>query len=99
MYDDVVVTVQIDDEGIGIAPEHLGQVFDRFRRPGAPATTRGMGLGLYLVRLLVEAHGGTIAAASDGPGKGSTFTVQLPIAQGWLESEADASEAQGGGLA
>jgi signal transduction histidine kinase len=81
------VAVEVADQGIGIAPEYLSQVFDRFRRPGAPATTRGMGLGLYLVRLLVEAQGGSIAAASAGPGHGSTFTVTLPVAHGWDESD------------
>jgi len=91
-----MVTLQVVDDGIGIAPEHLGQVFDRFRRPGAPATTRGMGLGLYLVRLLVAAQGGTVAAASAGPGTGSTFTVALPVAHGWWESET-ADPAAGGG--
>ncbi len=96
-HDNRVVTIRVDDEGIGIAPEHLGHVFDRFRRPGAPATTRGMGLGLYLVRLLVEAQDGTVAAASEGAGKGSTFAVELPIAQGWLEVEAEDTDAPGGG--
>lgn len=84
-----LVTIDVVDQGIGIAQEHLGQVFDRFRRPGAPATTRGMGLGLYLVRLLIEAQGGTIGAASPGPGHGSIFTVSLPVAQGWDTAEPD----------
>lgn len=86
------VTIQIVDEGIGIAPEYLGQVFDRFRRPGAPATTRGMGLGLYLVRMLVDAQNGTISAASAGPGKGSTFTITLPIAHGWEHDDLSVSD-------
>jgi signal transduction histidine kinase len=90
------VSIRVEDEGIGISPEHLGQVFDRFRRPGAPATTRGMGLGLYLVRLLVEAQGGTVAAASEGPGKGSTFTVELPITQGWLDVGVDDADRSNG---
>ncbi len=93
-----IITIRVADEGIGIAPEHLGHVFDRFRRPGAPATTRGMGLGLYLVRLLVEAHGGDVAAASEGPGKGSTFTVELPVAQGWREDDEDDLDAPRGGV-
>jgi PAS domain S-box-containing protein len=90
------VSIQVIDQGIGITPAHIGQVFDRFRRPGAPATTRGMGLGLYLVRLLIEAQGGTVAAASDGPGQGSTFTVELPVAQGWHDNEVDDLDRPGG---
>jgi PAS domain S-box-containing protein len=92
-----LVSIEVIDEGIGIAAEHLSQVFDRFRRPGAPPTTRGMGLGLYLVRLLVEAQGGTISAASPGPGKGSSFTVALPVAQGWAENGAEDVAESGGG--
>lgn len=94
------VTIKIRDEGIGIASEYLSQVFDRFRRPGAPPTTRGMGLGLYLVRMLVNAQSGTISAASPGPGKGSTFTVTLPIAHGWddgVTPAGDAVECEGEG--
>lgn len=87
------VTIAVSDEGVGIAPEHVGQVFERFRRPGADPTVRGMGLGLYLSRQLVEAQGGTIAAYSAGPGEGATFSVMLPIAVGWSdESEGDAGD-------
>lgn len=83
--DGATVAVHVTDQGVGIAPEHVGQVFERFRRPGAPPTVRGMGLGLYLSRQLVEAQGGTIGAASPGPGQGATFTVTLPVAQGWTD--------------
>ena len=73
-------TVNVEDSGIGIAPEMLPRVFDLFaqgdraldRRPG------GLGIGLTLARRLVEAHGGTIEARSEGTGHGSTFTVRLP---------------------
>jgi K+-sensing histidine kinase KdpD len=81
--DGQMVTIDIIDPGVGIAPEHAGSLFERFRRPGAPATIRGMGLGLYLSRHMVEAQGGTISAASEGPGKGATFSITLPIATGW----------------
>jgi len=77
------VSIQISDEGIGIAQDHLDQLFERFRRPGAPATVRGMGLGLYLSRHLVEAQGGELSVSSEGPGKGATFTIALPVATGW----------------
>lgn len=88
------VSISVVDEGLGILPDHVTHVFERFRRPGADPTVRGMGLGLYLSRLLVDAMGGSIHAASDGPGTGSTFTVRLPIVWEWesdsLHGEANA---------
>ncbi|HEX8149814.1 MAG TPA: ATP-binding protein [Pyrinomonadaceae bacterium] len=75
----VVITVR--DSGIGIDPEFLPHIFDRFRQAD-PATNRvhgGMGLGLSIVRQLVELHGGTVKAASEGEGRGATFTVSLPF--------------------
>ena len=74
------------DDGSGIAPEHVSTVFERFRRPGADPTVRGMGLGLYLSRHLVVVQGGRIWAESDGPGTGATFSIELPIAQDWDEA-------------
>ncbi len=73
------VRVQVHDNGIGLAPEAVPQLFQRFRRAGTDPTIRGMGLGLYLSRMLIEAQGGSISASSAGPGKGSTFTICLPI--------------------
>jgi signal transduction histidine kinase len=73
------VRIHVKDHGLGILPEHVPHVFERFRRPGADPTVRGMGLGLYLSRLLVDAMGGRIHAESGGPGQGSTFTVELPV--------------------
>jgi signal transduction histidine kinase len=84
--DDGWVTLRIMDRGCGIAPEHVPFVFERFRRPGADPTVRGMGLGLYLSRLLTEAQGGRITASSPGVGLGATFAVALPIAHGWDEA-------------
>jgi len=81
--DGATVTIDVADQGVGIAPEHVGAVFERFRRPGADPTVRGMGLGLYLSRLLVEAQNGRIAARSPGVGQGATFSITLPIAEGW----------------
>ncbi|HUF93685.1 MAG TPA: ATP-binding protein, partial [Candidatus Limnocylindria bacterium] len=73
--------LRVSDTGIGIAPEVLPQVFDRFRQ--ADTTSRrghsGLGLGLAIVRHLVELHGGTVKADSGGRDAGSTFTVRLPI--------------------
>lgn len=74
--------VRVVDTGQGIDPDLLPYVFDRFRQ-GADATTgrhTGLGLGLGIVRYLVELHGGTAQAASPGVGRGSTFTVRLPLA-------------------
>ncbi|MCO5219705.1 MAG: ATP-binding protein [Thermomicrobiales bacterium] len=81
------VRIQVVDSGLGILPEHVPHVFERFRRPGADPTVRGMGLGLYLSRLLVDAMGGRIRAESDGPGTGSTFTVELPVVREWVGDE------------
>lgn len=75
------VEVTVNDTGQGIAPEFLPHVFDRFRQADQ-ATTRGhggLGLGLAIVRQLVELHGGTVHAASSGEGQGTSFTVSLPI--------------------
>ena len=77
------VSIEVVDNGLGIAAEHVPHVFERFRRPGAEPTVRGMGLGLYLSRLLVDAQGGQIRASSPGPGKGATFTVELPTVPDW----------------
>jgi signal transduction histidine kinase/ActR/RegA family two-component response regulator len=76
--------VSVRDTGIGIAAEHLPHVFEMFSQV-APALERsqgGLGIGLALVRGLVELHGGTVAARSRGQGQGSEFTVRLPIADG-----------------
>ena len=71
----------IEDNGEGIAPAFLPQVFDRFRQADGAASRRhgGLGLGLAIVRQIVELHGGTVRADSPGLGKGATFTVRLPI--------------------
>jgi hypothetical protein len=71
----------------GIAREHVHGVFERFRRPGAPATIQGTGLGLYLSRHLVEAQGGWIDVGSPGPGQGGTFTIALPVTRGWIAAD------------
>ncbi len=71
----------INDTGIGISPDFLPYIFDRFRQADSTSTREhgGLGLGLAIVRHLVELHGGTVHAASEGEGKGATFTVQLPL--------------------
>ncbi len=75
------VEIRVRDTGEGIPPAFLPYVFDRFRQADT-ATTRahtGLGLGLAIVRHLVELHGGTVAAESRGDGQGATFTVTLPV--------------------
>jgi signal transduction histidine kinase len=75
------VWIRVSDTGQGISPEFLPHVFDRFRQADS-ATTRasgGLGLGLAIVRHLVELHGGTVGAESRGEGQGATFTVELPL--------------------
>jgi two-component system sensor histidine kinase KdpD len=91
------LTIGVTDEGVGIAPEHAGAVFERFRRVGGDPTVRGMGLGLYLSRHLVEAQGGRISASSPGPGRGTTFTLTLPLARGWDDDEDQGAGSHDGG--
>jgi signal transduction histidine kinase len=84
----------IADTGIGIAPDVLPHVFDRFRQADS-STTRthgGLGLGLALVRYLVESHGGTVCAESPGVGLGATFRVLLPLRAGTGPPEPAAAE-------
>jgi signal transduction histidine kinase/response regulator RpfG family c-di-GMP phosphodiesterase len=75
------IEIAVSDTGVGIAVEFLPYVFDRFRQADGSITKRhgGLGLGLAIVRHLVEMHGGTVDILSDGQGKGTTFTVRLPI--------------------
>jgi CheY-like chemotaxis protein len=75
------VELTVTDTGVGIPAEFLPHVFDRFRQADAGISRElgGLGLGLAIARHLVELHGGRIFAASDGPGKGATFRIELPI--------------------
>jgi signal transduction histidine kinase/response regulator RpfG family c-di-GMP phosphodiesterase len=88
MCDERHVKLEVRDTGQGISEEFLPYIFDRFRQADGTTTRRhgGLGLGLAIVRHLVELHGGTIRAESEGDGQGSTFTLSLPLA-----SDADAS--------
>ncbi len=72
--------IEVADQGVGIPPSALGRVFHRFERLAHEAgfSTRGLGLGLYIVRNVVRAHGGSIRAESEGAGSGSRFIVTLP---------------------
>jgi two-component system sensor histidine kinase SenX3 len=76
------IAVRIADQGIGIPSTHLKRIFKRFYRvPGrVMARFKGTGLGLFIVRSVIEKHGGRVFAESPGPGQGSTFTIELPRA-------------------
>jgi PAS domain S-box-containing protein len=75
------VEIAVTDNGQGMTPEFIEHAFERFRQSDSRSTrkTSGLGLGLAIVKNLVEMHGGSIRATSDGPGKGSTFLVNLPV--------------------
>jgi PAS domain S-box-containing protein len=75
--------IAVADDGPGIDQAFLPHVFDRFRQgdSGVARAHGGLGLGLAIVRHLAELHGGSVSAASDGPGHGATFTVELPLAR------------------
>jgi len=82
--------VRVRDTGIGIPPDMLPRIFDLFTQveSSLPRSQGGLGLGLPLVRNLIELHGGTVTAASEGPGRGSEFVVRLPL--GRLAATGDA---------
>jgi PAS domain S-box-containing protein len=86
--------VEVRDTGIGIPQEHLSAIFAMFSQlePALERSTGGLGIGLALVKGLVDLHAGTIAAHSDGPGTGSCFTMRLPLAS-VAEAEVDVVEA------
>jgi PAS domain S-box-containing protein len=90
--DDAKIALSVSDTGRGIDPAFLPFVFDRFQQADSSSTRRvgGLGLGLAIVRHLVELHGGQVEAKSEGLGKGTTMTVILPIRAG----QADVAEAQ-----
>ncbi|MBV9642051.1 MAG: PAS domain S-box protein [Verrucomicrobia bacterium] len=85
--------ISVIDTGEGIKPEFLPFVFDRFRQADASTTRRhsGLGLGLSIVKQLVELHGGSVRAESNGPGQGSTFIIALPytVLHGYPELESE----------
>jgi signal transduction histidine kinase len=92
------VEIEVRDTGSGIRPEFLPYVFDRFRQAESTTTRShgGLGLGLSIVRHLVELHGGTVAVASAGEGRGATFTVSLPVRAADLKPEQPLLPAAGG---
>jgi PAS domain S-box-containing protein len=89
-YVDSHVEISVTDTGQGISADFLPHVFDRFRQADGTSTRRhgGLGLGLAIVRHLVELHGGTVHVESDGESRGTRFTVSLPVTQGQLPARA-----------
>jgi PAS domain S-box-containing protein len=75
-------SVSVTDRGVGLRSQDIPYVFDRFYRAKSDWKAEGLGLGLYIARLLVEAHGGRIRAESAGPNQGSTFSCALPLVTG-----------------
>jgi PAS domain S-box-containing protein len=86
--------LSVRDNGAGISPDFLPHIFDRFRQADGSNTRRagGLGLGLAIVRHLVELHGGQITAYSPGQGQGATFTVRLPVVDAPLVDSSDSPE-------
>lgn len=85
------VTLRVRDRGVGIAPEDAARIFNRFERASANRHIRGLGLGLWIVRAIVEAMGGTISVESK-VGEGSTFSVELPLESATATPSASTSE-------
>jgi CheY-like chemotaxis protein/anti-sigma regulatory factor (Ser/Thr protein kinase) len=82
------ITIEVRDNGIGISASLLPHVFDLFVRAGK-RERGGLGVGLAIAKTFTELHGGTLMATSDGPGRGSTFTITLPR---WTQPASDATE-------
>ncbi|GAC1394788.1 MAG: hypothetical protein NVSMB47_04320 [Polyangiales bacterium] len=91
------ISMRVTDSGQGIAPEFLPHLFERFRQADSSATRPqgGLGLGLSIVKRLVELHGGTITATSDGRGRGASFALEFPHAAGSDSSEHGLSDPGG----
>jgi CheY-like chemotaxis protein len=89
------VMIEVRDTGIGIPAESLGSIFTMFSQVAGTSgrSDGGLGIGLALVKGLVDLHGGSIRADSDGPGRGSTFTVRLPLADAGAVRAAERSDA------
>lgn len=92
--EDAIISVK--DTGVGIAPEFLPYVFDRFRQADGTSTREhmGMGLGLAIVRHVVELHGGTVSAESEGEGRGATFNVHIPLSTSVLPPASQTQQRQ-----
>jgi CheY-like chemotaxis protein len=87
LQDGAEAVIRVADNGKGISTHMLDRIFDRFVQEEGHGHTRGLGLGLTLVRHLVGMHGGVVRAFSEGPGKGSEFVVRIPLAEGRVEAD------------
>jgi signal transduction histidine kinase len=85
---DDAVRIRVRDTGVGLPPDQLERVFELFTQVASSRDRAqgGLGIGLSLVRQLVELHGGTVSASSDGPGRGACFVVTLPRAPAAVEA-------------
>jgi signal transduction histidine kinase len=92
------VRITVADTGQGLLPDVAPHIFERFRQADSTITRQygGLGLGLAIVRHIVELHGGTVQAASEGPGLGSTFSVSLPVAGPALARDPTSASADAG---
>jgi signal transduction histidine kinase len=86
---DSTIQLRVMDTGVGIEPSFLPHVFEPFQQASEGETRDGLGLGLAIVKSLVQAHGGTIDVHSEGPGRGTTVVVDLPIRTAQLPEPAD----------
>ncbi|MFT3786914.1 MAG: response regulator [Tepidisphaeraceae bacterium] len=89
--DSAMLTLRVTDSGCGISQAFLGKVFEPFRQADSSSkrSQSGLGIGLTIVRHLVELHGGSVTAHSDGEGKGATFTVSLPLQVSAVRGDGD----------
>lgn len=96
-YTDTDAQIQVKDTGTGIQPDFLPYVFDSFRQADSKTTRQfgGLGLGLAIVRQIVELHGGTVQVASPGVNLGAIFTIRLPLSNTAIESEGSPSPGLG----
>jgi len=80
--DDGCIAISVKDEGPGLSKDDMARLFGRFQRLSAKPTggESSTGLGLSIVKRIIELHGGTVSAESDGPGRGATFIIRLPMA-------------------
>jgi signal transduction histidine kinase len=77
--DEKMATIIVADEGDGISPDFLPYIFDELQQEEKGKRAGGLGLGLFIVKTIVDMHGGSVEALSDGPGRGATFIVRLPV--------------------
>jgi signal transduction histidine kinase len=82
-HDEDNATIRVCDQGAGLSPEDLGRLFGRFQRLSAKPTAgeSSTGLGLSIVKRIIDMHGGDVTAESSGPGQGSIFTITLPATE------------------